>query len=590
MLHNWRLSLVVVFFLSSAVLAGESFAQVPVSSKDAFFDDFIYQNGVGHDPNLQFGSGQVFGSNVWHKRSGTNSSRAWRRYNWEDANWPNGSTLSFSNSVMTLEYPAGLSWTPAERNPVFPLGMLFGPGTYHTRIRLHEMDASKYQISAFWVSSPYTYLMVSGTDTVLVRDELDLEFNTCFTIPNLPGRSCSEQTVELLAANNLSSTNGNDYFDCHRWPLHPTESYLADCLHNGESLFAAETDYDGNNQPDNRWWNLMIHWEPSKITYKAYSPNVVSWFGGTDGQPNVSPINSSSFSIDIEDSSGLPRWDDMFPVLSMHVRQHQNALPISLSEDLTMEVDWFYYSPELLTDGAVRDEIDLFRSSNLSKVNTIPNAVFLPVVPSTDQHEVHIEGPNKLLRNASGQWKVRTSKLNESYDIGAVYSVQYRYRLQWPNSSWTSWTGLLHPDFDYTNSDAFCSLQLNATVNNYYGPGVDSATKTIQLVNEVCLPGAKVGASNEFTQDLSEISASPTITISPNPATVTASLNLNLTTNDQIRVRIVDILGREVLLVVDKRLDAGGHHFQIDLRNLKSGIYIAQLEGDVVQVFPFVVR
>ena len=64
---------------------------------------------------------------------------------------------------------------------------------------------------------------------------------------------------------------------------------------------------------------------------------------------------------------------------------------------------------------------------------------------------------------------------------------------------------------------------------------------------------------------------------SPNPFNPTTTLNFTLPENQNVRLAVYDLLGREVALLADAPYQAGAHTVTFDASNLPSGLYFAQL-------------
>lgn len=66
----------------------------------------------------------------------------------------------------------------------------------------------------------------------------------------------------------------------------------------------------------------------------------------------------------------------------------------------------------------------------------------------------------------------------------------------------------------------------------------------------------------------------------PNPFNPSTTISFNLTRDSNVSLRIYDLLGREVEVLVDGRMSAGTYTKVFDARNLPSGIYFYQLSSN----------
>jgi hypothetical protein len=79
-----------------------------------------------------------------------------------------------------------------------------------------------------------------------------------------------------------------------------------------------------------------------------------------------------------------------------------------------------------------------------------------------------------------------------------------------------------------------------------------------------------------------------TMAIAPNPCRSQSELTLTLGRADHLRVRIVNMLGREETSIADRNLDAGMHHIRLDAARLGSGRYnvVVTLGSGATTVLP----
>jgi hypothetical protein len=91
--------------------------------------------------------------------------------------------------------------------------------------------------------------------------------------------------------------------------------------------------------------------------------------------------------------------------------------------------------------------------------------------------------------------------------------------------------------------------------------------------------GGNMAVSNETPQDHPSI-----ITLKqnyPNPFNPSTVISFNLKESSTISLRIFNMLGREVVTLIDKdRKSSGLHNYTFNAENLSSGIYIYRLETD----------
>ena len=64
----------------------------------------------------------------------------------------------------------------------------------------------------------------------------------------------------------------------------------------------------------------------------------------------------------------------------------------------------------------------------------------------------------------------------------------------------------------------------------------------------------------------------------PNPFNPVTTLEFDIPENGVTRLSLFDLTGREVMTIIDRELSAGHYRFQLDGRDLVSGIYIYQIQ------------
>ncbi|MBK9455737.1 MAG: T9SS type A sorting domain-containing protein [Bacteroidetes bacterium] len=67
------------------------------------------------------------------------------------------------------------------------------------------------------------------------------------------------------------------------------------------------------------------------------------------------------------------------------------------------------------------------------------------------------------------------------------------------------------------------------------------------------------------------------IAIFPNPVSTTASVEIVLTQTTDLSIELLDILGQSISVLVDDKLNAGSHTFELNRNQLTSGVYTLQI-------------
>ena len=64
----------------------------------------------------------------------------------------------------------------------------------------------------------------------------------------------------------------------------------------------------------------------------------------------------------------------------------------------------------------------------------------------------------------------------------------------------------------------------------------------------------------------------------PNPFNPSTVISYQLPINSNVRLKVYDILGRDVTILVNKEQEAGTHEIRFDASRLSSGVYFYRIE------------
>jgi PKD repeat protein len=143
------------------------------------------------------------------------------------------------------------------------------------------------------------------------------------------------------------------------------------------------------------------------------------------------------------------------------------------------------------------------------------------------------------------------------------------------------------------------SLLSGGIVSNNYAPNANSQWKqfTISFPSLANVPSALIkfeftagaGGNNLYLDDISTTGsavgieditpATINLSIVPNPTESTSLLSFELTKQQQVSVKIYDLLGREIEVLADEKLNEGNHSFEISKLTNK-GIYFVKIMID----------
>ncbi len=447
------LVLVLLIFVTETSLAQNA---VDLASDHIIFDDFNY-NSPAH----------LFSSNAWEVGPiRTRSTPMWRSYNWDDLAFDRGE-IAFSNGVMTLNVPSGNRLTlgrddsRSARLPAVIMGMALGQGTYGARVRFHHLDDENYLISSFWAGSPNRYMTQGGAN---LANELDLEFNSCFSHPG--SRSCSGQANNLMIVSNWEDrTVESVHVDCYGATGSRPRYYANDCVYEGSSLFV------------DRWWNIIFTWDGEKVSYMLHSEaqgsSPVSWWASATGYEDPIILRRN-----------LPKSDLVPQFLLKAAPDKSDNDDTDLDNPFTLDVDWFYYSPSIISsfheylstimglkkDGHVRVNTTGYEFLDVKAINT----------PSS--HDLTIRGPSEVNARAGGTWTISMPPR------GGIYRLDFAYERR--DESTERWLRPIQVDSRSISLSDMCgvdAVRISAHVSNAYNPTKTAgAARTIRVEQSGC--------------------------------------------------------------------------------------------------------
>jgi len=136
--------------------------------------------------------------------------------------------------------------------------------------------------------------------------------------------------------------------------------------------------------------------------------------------------------------------------------------------------------------------------------------------------------------------------------------------------------------FVTTNGGGNWNRQNSGTARNLYGTDfsggpVGWAVGSSGLIIHTSNGGGVVAVDEQYA---TEASGFQLLQNSPNPFNRSTIIEFSLTSKERIKLVVYDMLGREVLLVVDGYQHAGSHRVLLDASRLATGLYFYRLETE----------
>ncbi|MHB1687127.1 MAG: T9SS type A sorting domain-containing protein [Ignavibacteriaceae bacterium] len=149
-----------------------------------------------------------------------------------------------------------------------------------------------------------------------------------------------------------------------------------------------------------------------------------------------------------------------------------------------------------------------------------------------------------------------------------------------------SLSGIWMPPSQWTGNPVIKSIHIIDTLRNI--DTVINANLTItpdQLVNIYSFYHWDGYARWSFTTSITETTP-PSVPVKyelsqnyPNPFNPTTTINFSLSKSDKVTLKVYNLLGQEVALLINKEISAGQHQVKFDASHLPSGVYIYRIES-----------
>jgi len=573
----------IVIFMAGIVmhvLACTAHAQMP-----ALFDDFEYDpQAINASYESIQQSGHIFGANSWVTnescpQSCVAMSRAWRLANWSDQAIP-GARVELINIPgyrklrLTLEEDANSG--SLSRDPIVRSGFVTGEGTYHIRARfsdLHGLDGYN-MYEAIWLQSPNQYRTCDGgggdctnhtllgrpanlVNNTLVRDtwsEVDIEFNNFFTESLIQANvaTISGKRHDSSGSHFNSSGNSNVIECVGKDPItydpiySPPGAACLDPQDPSKSLFGT------------RWWNYIISVQSDKVLFGMYSPGPISWWGGG----TLNGIATWNKAITITSHTPTTTLTSLIAILW----KQRSEAPDDFPFDLSMDVEWFYYTPVVYNDlmsadHDIRNHINTLRSNGIYRLNSTSYSTYNDVSGPNDPHQIFINGPY-MHTSSSEEYIVSVE------DAGAFFDMDVKYRI-YDNYSWGPWTNVNGLAVNLPCYGQYAQIYAWRE-HVYVTSNTDSYTKTVK---QGCGPG-KQGSETALNPDHYFLGHN-----FPNPFNSITVIDFGLPESGNVRLVLYDALGRKIATPVNGFMSSGWHSVDFDASTLSTGIYYYALEA-----------
>jgi hypothetical protein len=220
-----------------------------------------------------------------------------------------------------------------------------------------------------------------------------------------------------------------------------------------------------------------------------------------------------------------------------------------------------------LVDAQAQRMIDLMTTMNKPAANT-------PVA-------IGVDFPVEVIYTNKGPAKINAGDtLKYLYTGHGLQSGQYYFRVITTAKNVND-TIQFKANFSFsTATNGNLNFCFAAIIDSGAAIGADPDTTNNSSCKNIVISGGTWPASIPEVKEVADKIGAEVLTFSPNPATGMITLNYTAGTTSELKARVIDITGREVLATSFGKTHVGQTGFRMDVSNLTQGIYFVELSQD----------
>lgn len=576
------------------------------------FDDFDYA-APGYPDTM--GAGMLFGENAWRDRNGDDgyTGYAWYYYNWR---WQNeGKTVHPSaRFAVDTRPPYSVRLIASEgytrefllKNEVpmqFQSGFVHEQGTWVVGARFADLEAIPYFTQAFWVISP---MATSERHGVRSWSELNFEWQNWFSVLSQPGTHAwnTDLSDDVWAAEDewverrgyegavfpngqvpsphrrTYMANGVRMYDLEKGVFNTGETAGGLPLRNtrlpGAKTFTCYQSIDGRlidiTDPvacmdfilidgagnANPWVTLLIQYDSRRARYALLAP-------------------SQGAGYVFMESSVLLNRRSLPLLVNLGMHTPNEVIALSEGEEVTFEIDWFYFSPSTDLDPQdVLDDVQAFRERGWPRVNLDAELLAAPRAFPWRIRSVRTPTPE------DPAWIVDTT-IRRTTGV----EVQWNYRTKrGPDDLFSNWSGWQSRDFRFELDASVYQIELDVRAKDHNAPEIGGRRfwADVLCMRYTVATGAtspcEGGVIEDSNRSLEQIPHSLVLHPNyPNPLRDATTIRFGLPTRADVTLSIYDVLGRRLANLLDQSLGGGYYSVTWDAADLPAGTYFYQLKA-----------
>ena len=268
------------------------------------------------------------------------------------------------------------------------------------------------------------------------------------------------------------------------------------------------------------------------------------------------PIYISEFDIDEQnDTSQLEQYKIYFPIFWSHPAVKGITLWGYIQGDCWSAHPHTYL---LLSDGTERPALQWLRTYIASPLPPIP-----------------------ISPNAEGSVPLDPVLVWRSSDTATSYHVQLSTNIMFASSCVVMDITVTDTLLQVGSLDANKRYYWRVCAENEHGTSAYSVTAIFMTGNQTATLDKFEGIPTEFELFQNY----------PNPFNPTTTISFSIPQRSDVRLVLINLLGKEVMKIVDENFEAGVHRVQLDASSLASGLYFYRMEaGEYHKVMKMIVN
>lgn len=264
---------------------------------------------------------------------------------------------------------------------------------------------------------------------------------------------------------------------------------------------------------------------------------------------------------------------------------------VSYEADINVDKDGYVHMMVTVTDTNVANKnsiVELFETANgwdaKIVLESTPDNFFGAWFTADNSPTIGQMGPSHYLAtDKSGEW-LFTAWTGPASPADTIADIFYSYRKL--GGDWSTPVNITSSaNINEAGMHLAPTLKLNETTNEltafvgyWYGAGADGPSFVTTSPTVFYIAPIKVQLPNSIGDGVS-LNSFELGQNYPNPFNPTTSINFTLAERSNVSLKVFDVLGREVMTLVNSTKDAGNHNVSFDAGDLASGLYIYTIKA-----------